>query len=130
MGADLLLVAVPCCDLDRGDRSTVAKALINNLTDAECESLTDNACQWDEETPQEIRRRLLHVLDQYDEGWGRDVSDFKQEGADHTVLITGGMSWGDSPTDAYDEMRILLYFDALYDLLLKWAREDELSQKL
>lgn len=132
MGADLILVSVPYCDLDRGDRELQVKNVIRGLTDAECEFITSNACQWCDETPQEVRHLLLAVIESYqgDYGWGREVADYKQDGADHTVLITGGMSHGDSPTEAYDEMRMLLYVEQVYDLLLKWAREDELSQKV
>ena len=35
--------------------------------------------------------------------------------------VTGGMSWGDAPTDIYDQMNALI---CIYDQLEAWSRED------
>ena len=54
----------------------------------------------------------------------RDTSYIRLEGMDWTANITGGMSWGDSPTDAFDSMSAISDFDPVYELMKEFSRED------
>lgn len=39
-------------------------------------------------------------------------------------LISGGPSWGDSPTESYATIAMLVTLNGAYDLFLEWAEED------
>jgi hypothetical protein len=53
---------------------------------------------------------------------GREVGDLWFEGMDYMVWITGGMSYGEPPTEAYEPLCNIA--EAFYDQMLVWARED------
>ena len=55
----------------------------------------------------------------------RDMSVVQFEGMEFPYFITGGMSYGDSPTAAFDDMQWLLSMpSATYGLLIEWAQYD------
>ena len=46
-------------------------------------------------------------------------------GAEYRVIITGGLSGGDTPTDCFDQFEVLiLHAPAVMTQLERWARED------
>ena len=54
----------------------------------------------------------------------REVRTLYLPGLDYKCLITGGMSWGDSPTDAFDDFLGASSHDGLFELLVSFAKED------
>ena len=54
----------------------------------------------------------------------REVTPFILTVGGHNLLVTGGMSSGDSPTDAYDWFNLIWHCKQLYQQLEKWAIED------
>ena len=56
------------------------------------------------------------------------VIDFP--GAEYPALLTGGMSWGDTPTDAFDHFDVILvHAPAVVELLERWARQDHREKR-
>lgn len=47
---------------------------------------------------------------------------------DYPVYISGGVTWGDDPTDSYTIMRWINQCDALYDQMVIWARADRAAR--
>jgi hypothetical protein len=58
--------------------------------------------------------------------WGhrRDTAYMHLEGLDCGYRITGGMSWGDPPTDMYDIFNAVTLVDGLWGWLEEWGAED------
>jgi len=54
----------------------------------------------------------------------REVTEFLLPGAGYDLLVTGGMSNGDSPTDAYDLFNYIWHCKKLHDQIEEWAKED------
>ncbi len=54
----------------------------------------------------------------------REVTEFILTVGGHNLLVTGGMSNGDSPTDAYDLFNLIWHCKKLYRQLEEWAIED------
>ena len=40
------------------------------------------------------------------------------------MTYTGGMSWGDTPTEAYDVLCKAGHLESVYDLAMKFSAED------
>ena len=49
---------------------------------------------------------------------------YTEKGEKYEVIITGGMSWGDAPTDAYETFSMLGLFDKVWELAVDYAIED------
>jgi hypothetical protein len=54
----------------------------------------------------------------------REVTEFLLPGVGYDLLVTGGMSNGDSPTDAYDLFNYIWHCKKLYEQIEEWAKED------
>ena len=52
-----------------------------------------------EERAKEIMKKIVNEF--FDGGNGRETGQFEFNG--YTILLTGGMSWGDNPTDALND---------------------------
>lgn len=79
--------------------------------------------------PLEVRRRLQHAV--------RDVMRRNREVGVVTIaggnyLVSGGMSWGDPPTEAYDLLEFIGYFDlfeeAITEVELNYALTTPLAE--
>jgi hypothetical protein len=99
MGADLLVTALV---IDQGRRPdfAAARAAIDSVGPAEIED-PDEFWELDPETSDgldAIRSQLRDALNELEAAlqWSRELASFNLRGA--TVHLTGGMSWGDSPT--------------------------------
>ena len=122
MGADFIFHTLPACHLTEG-RLAALRLLANTAT------LENDDPSGDYEEDEDWRRALLAAIDclakEYDREVGRwNVTDDPQNPLLFPVWITGGMSWGDPPTDAYEHFDNLGQCPAIMELLLKWAKED------
>jgi len=131
MGACLLLAAAPACDptdarteeLEAALKAVPVKELLDNLG--------FTAAYYDAESKSETEEVICEILIDHVIGAfhnvreGRDCVSVIFPGMDYYMLITGGMSWGDDPTDTYEKLILLECLpSSCYDLLLKWARQD------
>lgn len=132
MGADMMIMAVPNCEIDEVRRQELVH-LINDLSVEELHDFLNNSFFVDvsdsEETKREqvqiCRERLIAALDSYEEAQdSRDCSTLWAPGMDYELLVTGGLSWGDEPTESFSSLSPFLDISRLYDTLLEYARED------
>ncbi len=101
MGADFLLATL-VIDKRRTPDFAAGQAAIERLC---CDDVVDadelGGEPIDEQGMAAIRRRVAEALDELECGLvSREVEWIEVRGA--TVYVTGGMSWGDSPTDLFE----------------------------
>lgn len=109
MGADFLGAFVPM-ETSRDS----AKQKLREYSEAFLlDHLNDYFAQefYEEDGKSEYQQALEYVDEQIDtvynlyEHESREVTVFKYRGVD--ILVTGGMSWGDDPTDAFQPMGVV-----------------------
>jgi len=131
MGADLLLCSIPAFELTEERKASFIAAVREDLlcrNDA-MDYLLDCYGDVDADDTDEMKAdKCVELFDaaisQVDENC-RDVATIRFEGMDHSVLVTGGMSWGDAPTESFNEVSVVCEVgDEPYRLMLKWAKED------
>ena len=109
MGADLLLTWV---GVEKGQEPDfdAARARIDELTTSDLEAAADQHYFWEVDSVigdvAAAMKAEIGSLERLWVGGGREVSRIEIRGAD--LLFTGGMSWGDGATDAYDVIERLL----------------------
>ncbi len=134
MGADLLLSWTPFC-ASTAERQEEFTASLRQLPDAElvdeCKDslwglLDDREIDYKTNVSgaaQFIRSEMLRVFCEV--GENRECCGISFSGMDYQMLITGGMSWGDAPTESMPDIDTLGAVPAdTYRLLEKWAKED------
>ena len=113
MGADLMLNYV-----EIAEPREKAQARLDRLVLTEEHLETFENCgyygfeeeDFSEETEKKMREKLQECLDVvYDADGRRDVSSFIIDG-NRTFYFTGGMSWGDDPSECYTDFWIFFEF--------------------
>lgn len=113
MGADLIWVSVPL-EVTKEQAQENVKMMCKNVPD-DVLDMMDSLCvvtDVDIEEISEVEKFLSELVDTvYSEDFQtrRDVGWEAYNGIRY--LVTGGMSYGDSPTDAYDILSPVLEFD-------------------
>jgi len=83
------------------------------LTVEACHALAEQMGYWDEEEesdPADIREKAVAYVDtlqSHVEGFSRVYNAFTTPDGRYWCHLTGGMSWGDSPSDLYDAINDL-----------------------
>ena len=122
MGADLVLAALPAADLT-AERRERLHAIVGGLSEQELQQLDPD--DWDAEGPEELRRKLHeHIAALHGPDDRRDIVVLHAPLMPYEMWVTGGMSWGDDPTDVYDCFCTLGACPAVWSQLQAWARED------
>ncbi len=126
MGADFMFAASPRCELTR-ERKRRVKETIRAISDEKLLEVVDD--YWplgldDESTPAKIRVELYKAVLENAEIENRETGWVQLDGMDWIANITGGMSWGDSPTESFDSMSAIACFDPVYELMKEFSRED------
>jgi hypothetical protein len=122
MGADFTLATFPYFDMT-DDRRERFRELIVNLPASE----TDEFQEWygldDEDYSLE---QLLEDIESSCSVVGREtttITTYNDKGEKYELNVTGGMSWGDGPTDAYDTFNRASFFHSVYDLAIDFSVE-------
>lgn len=91
---------------------SVTRQKISELTLDDCLRLADEVMGWNIDHPEgleflaaDVRTRLHEALTALSESQPRSVGIMTIKGEQY--WITGGMSWGDSPTDTFDDIMFL-----------------------
>lgn len=120
MGADFLYTIIPKAEPSDERKAKLAVACQSvpiTRDDAEMLLGSDNV--------EEAKQVLAKFANEYWElGQRRDTSTLKIKPQDPAFIITGGMSWGDGPTETYDQLCVIENLTDIWDLLLEWAEED------
>lgn len=116
MGADLILYDVPACGID-DDRRKVLTDLIAAST------LHDTPGEYDD--LEEYQADMTGAVAAYEcFNQRRDTALIRMEGAPYSSWLTGGMSWGDDPTEIAPKFSRLVDHAPIMDQLRRWAIED------
>lgn len=117
MGADFIYAICPMVDLT-DERKRLIKECIAKIPEDEFEDCYGDP--FDEDFREDLfESTLSSCVDN-----SRETATIKL--GNYWAVITGGMSWGDGPTEAYENM-IIQYFDTLWNLLVAMSTEDYLK---
>lgn len=118
MGADFILYALPACRFDDA-RITEMKQLIKELDEKELPEDNIN-------DPPQPRELLETSFDDYlDSVNGREAMVMGFTDWPYDMVFSGGMSWGDTPTDIANSMDVLIECNKVWYKLEEWARADK-----
>ena len=122
MGADFTLATFPYFEMT-DDRRERFRELIVNLPASE----TDEFQEWygldDEDYSLE---QLLQDIESSCSTVSREtttITTYNDKCERYELNVTGGMSWGDSPTDAYDAFNRAAFFESVYNLAVDFSIE-------
>ena len=123
MGADFTLATFPYFDMtdDRRERFT---ELLNNLSPEQ----TDEFQEWygldDEDSfhPADLLEDIETACSTCSSETST-LTTYNEKGEKYELNVTGGMSWGDSPTEAYDAFNRAAFFESVYDLAIDFSVE-------
>ncbi len=131
MGADFLFAATPRFN-PTPERCREIKTFLREYPEDKLFELVGD--YWilgldDESTAKEIRLRIYEAVLEAAEYETRETSTLCMPGMGFEATITGGMSWGDSPTEAFDVISGLENFGDLWELMQKFSSEDNEDDK-
>lgn len=121
MGADFTLATFPYFDMTE-DRRERFRELIVNLPASE----TDEFQEWyglDDEESYNLEE-LLEDIESSCSTVNREttvITTYNDKGERYELNVTGGMSWGDPPTDVYDAFSRAGFFESVYDLAIDFS---------
>jgi hypothetical protein len=129
MGADFTFATFPYFDMTE-DRRERFRELIMNLPTSE----TNEFLEWyglDEDDCFHndlcsIPNNLLEDIETACSVRNRETSTlttYNDKGEKYELNVTGGMSWGESPTDAYDTFNRAGFFEDVYNLAIDFSVE-------
>ena len=126
MGADFLFAATPRFK-PTPERCREIKTFLREYPEDKLFGLVGD--YWilgldEESTAKEIRFRIYEAVLEAAEYETRETSTLRMPGMNFEATITGGMSWGDSPTEAFNILGDLTSFADLWDLMKKFSSED------
>ena len=121
MGADFIYHILPRCELTPQRRIELIWKIEQIETKDELVNLIENPFWIDDDETDGLKQFLIDKIESYENlNYRRDVGWLYLN--DRFYLLTGGMSWGDEPTDAFTEFE---YLQWAWPELEKWAKEDE-----
>ena len=141
MGADLILNSIPFCQLTEERKKKITEA-VEAVEDKRILAYNEDYLfveldlaamdvaygpgSEDEALAEVVRQDILdacfEVLEQGDNV--RDTAVLGFPGMNYRVLVSGGMSWGDLPTEGCELMSKFTGLDPLWDLLQTFSEED------
>ena len=121
MGADFTLVTFPYFDMTDDRRQRFA-----DLLESLPQEATDEYMEWfglDEEECLSLEDFLddIETACSICSSETSTLTTYNDKGERYELNVTGGMSWGDPPTDAYDAFNRAAFFESIYDLAIDYA---------
>ena len=124
MGADFLFQILPLAKLD-DERKAELHKLFESLTEQDIADLRDSVFR-DDGTREELIAEMDDQVLQYDQCRDhRDCGTLYLEG--RWFILSGGMSWGDDPTDSYRTLEVLATIPGVWQQLQLWSRDDVIA---
>lgn len=130
MGADFMFTTSPRCELTH-ERKQRIKETIRAIRDEKLLEVVNDFQPLgldDDSTPAQIRVELYKAVLEIAEIENRETSWVQFDGMDWIANITGGMSWGDYPTESFHSMSAIACFGPVYDLMKEFSRDDLVIQ--
>ncbi len=123
MGADFIYSTVPKCVIT-DERLAALRSLIAGISDKRLDD-TDRV-----DEPTERRNLLLAAVEVVrDANRHRASAAYWQEGASYPMWLTGGMTWGDDPTDLWGDFDAINRCGLVWEQLRRWAEADCAPEK-
>ena len=121
MGADMTLACAPACDLTPR-RVKHIEQVVQAIPDAD-EDLCELMESLGYDDPAHAKRQILRCgLESQEEG--REVTTLHIPGCPYPVQVSGGLSWGDPPTESYTVLEHVARCPQLWQVLEEFARAD------
>ena len=121
MGADFLYAVVPLCTMT-DERMAHCQRLIEQSEKEIALALTAGECnECDEAQVKTVKAEFGNYAD-----WPhyREAGILCLDSTKPAYIITGGMSWGEGPTELFDVFSCIENVTGLWQALLGWAEED------
>ena len=122
MAADFTLATFPYFDMT-DDRRERFRELIVNLPASETDEFQELYGLDDEDYSLE---ELLEDIESSCSTVDREtttITTYNEKGEKYELNVTGGMTWGDSPTDAFDAFNHAAFFESVYNLAVDFSIE-------
>jgi len=124
MGADLILSFIPCADTRKKGRRREFVSLVKRLSEDVLKDL------YGEAKTEKARKKLIGCFDRIEELKNlRDTGIITPYADTPSLLITGGLSWGDYPTESSEPISSLVEVPGVYEMFARWAVEDEKARE-
>ena len=124
MGADFLLYSLPWTQLDEARQKCLHDA-IDHMADEQVKDVADAVGSFDDESIPIVRKAIHAAVCKYMELDNRRDTTTWRHGNDPVMRIyTGGLSWGEAPTDCGQIFDVIATCDPIYNLLERWALEE------
>jgi hypothetical protein len=118
MVADMLLVGLPRFKAT-DDRIQQLRDIVANSTAIE------SGDHFGGNNLEEWKQYMMAAIDDIsDFDYTGEVSGISIEGGKYPLWISGGLSWGDDPTEAFYSICTLADCELMWDMIRKWAIED------
>ena len=124
MSADFIFIKTPVFTMTE-DRKKILAEELSNLTPQDYENLRSELF-FDDESDIEIQEGCLDIIEQVMDIYSVDAvhdKEYNENGERMEVLYTGGMSYGDAPTDSYNLVSSL-YHVPVAETIERFAVED------
>ena len=122
MGADLILSFLPYANTRKKGRRREFVLLVKRLSE---DGLKDSSVFGDTKI-EDVRKTLIGHFDRIEELKNlRDTGIITPYDDKPPLLITGGLSWGDHPTESSEPISSLVEVPGVYEMFTRWAIEDE-----
>jgi hypothetical protein len=115
--SEFIYATVPACKLTE-DRVAKLLQLADEIPFPDGTS-NEEMTDW-----RKIAKTTVNELVEIVNGPSEEYSEFRIDGMNFILLITGGMSWGESPTDCCEQFTQLGDFPTITNQMLEWAKAD------
>ena len=125
MGADFCMAKFPRFAFNDNRKEQFRQAL-QSITEDDREHLRD-CYYFDDESDSSVIEDMLEVIEEASDLVTRETGEWSEYDEDgNTVWLTysGGMSWGDNPTEAYSVLDKTSHLESVYNLAMKFSAED------
>ena len=131
MSADFMFAVSPQPSLEDDTRKKAVKDLLHQISYQDLLDVDENFGGFDDTSSAEaMREELYDIIESVCDMDGGDSSIIQLDGMDWMGVITGGMSHGDVPTDAFEPIATIGRFPPVWDLLKHFAQEDLRATKI
>lgn len=126
MGADFMYAVAPIWEAT-DERKAKLQEVIAAITDEAIAEYENDYCFFHTEDANQARGMIFDACMACEENnfHTRETADMKLEEMNWRAVITGGMSWGDNPTDAYGSIAMVGTIEEVFNLLKEWSVEDQ-----
>lgn len=125
MGADFCMAKFPRFAFN-AERKGQFRETLKSMTEDDREYLRD-CYYFEDESDSSIIEDMLEVIEEASDLVTRETgewSEYDENGNTVWLTYSGGMSWGDNPTEAYSVLDKASHLGSVYNLAMKFSAED------